>query len=64
MNSITLSQNGAKQAIELALRANTPLFLTGSTGIGKSQIIKQVAEDFNLEVIDIRLSQVSPYDLN
>lgn len=63
MNSITLSQNGAKQAIELALRANTPLFLTGSTGIGKSQIIKQVAEDFNLEVIDIRLSQVSPYDL-
>lgn len=63
MNTITLSQNGAKQAIELALRANTPLMLYGSSGIGKSQIIKQVAEDFNLEVIDFRLSQVSPMDL-
>lgn len=64
MNTITLSQNGAKQAIEIALLANTPLMLYGSSGIGKSQIIKQVAEEFNLEVIDFRLSQVSPMDLN
>lgn len=63
MNSITLSQNGAKQAIELALRANTPLFIMGSFGIGKSSIVKQVAEELNLELIDIRLSQVQQFDL-
>lgn len=62
-SSIALSQEGCKKAIEIALKANTPIILTGSVGIGKSEIIKQIAEDYQLEVIDIRLSQVSQYDL-
>lgn len=63
MNTILLSQEGTKKAIEIALKANTPLMITGSGGMGKSSIIKQVADTFNLEVIDIRLSQVLPMDL-
>lgn len=62
-STITLSQEGTKQAIEIALQANTPLFIMGSFGIGKSTIVKQVAEELNLEVIDIRLSQVQQFDL-
>lgn len=38
-------------------------FLQGSPGIGKSDIIKEVANHYNLEIIDIRLSQVEPTEL-
>lgn len=38
-------------------------FIQGSPGIGKSAIIHQVAKEFNLEVIDVRLSQCDPVDL-
>ncbi|OFA33314.1 hypothetical protein BAE46_00970 [Glaciecola punicea] len=36
----------------------------GSPGIGKSDIVKQIAEQFNLELIDVRLSMAEPTDLN
>ena len=49
----TLTQNQTKQAIELALHSNVPLF-----------IVQQIADKFNLELIDIRLSQVQQFDLN
>ena len=63
LSTITLSQEGAKQAIEIALQADTPVFIMGSFGIGKSTIVKQVAKELNLELIDIRLSQVQQFDL-
>jgi len=37
--------------------------LHGSPGIGKSSIVKSIAEQFNLKVIDLRLSQCDPTDL-
>lgn len=42
---------------------HTPVMLWGAPGIGKSQIIAQVAENNNAAVIDIRLSQMEPSDL-
>ena len=38
--------------------------ITGSPGIGKSDIVRSVAKEFKLFVIDIRLAQASPEDLN
>ena len=38
--------------------------LLASPGVGKSDIIRQIAEEANLEVIDFRLSQADPTDLN
>lgn len=38
-------------------------FITSSPGLGKSAIVKQIAKDFNLVLIDLRLSQCSPEDL-
>ena len=35
----------------------------GAPGIGKSSIVKQVAEEFSIELTDIRLSQLAPSDL-
>jgi hypothetical protein len=45
------------------LKSKLVPMLHGSPGIGKSDIIKQVAEQFNLQVIDLRLSQCDPTDL-
>jgi len=42
---------------------HTPAMLWGAPGIGKSQIVMQVAEKHNIPVIDIRLSQLEPSDL-
>lgn len=38
-------------------------FVTSSPGMGKSSLAKQIAEEFSLELIDVRLSQCAPEDL-
>jgi hypothetical protein len=42
---------------------HTPVMLWGPPGVGKSQIIAQVAERHGVPMIDIRLSQMEPSDL-
>ncbi len=42
---------------------HTPVMLWGPPGVGKSQIVAQVAERHEVPVIDIRLSQMEPSDL-
>jgi hypothetical protein len=42
---------------------HTPVMLWGPPGVGKSQIISQVAEKHSVPVVDIRLSQMEPSDL-
>lgn len=42
---------------------HTPVMLWGPPGVGKSQIVAQVAQRNNVPVIDIRLSQMEPSDL-
>jgi hypothetical protein len=48
---------------ETAAVGNIPVF-KGSPGLGKSASVIKFAEDHNLKLIDIRLSQCSPEDLN
>lgn len=54
----------AKDMLASILKARLVPMLGGSPGIGKSAIVKQIAEEFNLELIDIRLSYCDPTDLN
>jgi len=42
---------------------HTPVMLWGPPGVGKSQIIAQVAQRHEVPLIDIRLSQMEPSDL-
>jgi len=42
---------------------HTPVMLWGAPGVGKSQMVAQVAEKQNTPLIDIRLSQMEPSDL-
>ncbi len=47
----------------LAQGVHTPVMLWGPPGVGKSQLIYQVAEQHSVPIIDIRLSQLEPSDL-
>jgi hypothetical protein len=42
---------------------HTPVMLWGPPGVGKSQIVSQVAARHGVPVIDVRLSQMEPSDL-
>jgi MoxR-like ATPases len=61
--TFVVSHKQAKQALQIGMQANTVSFLMGSPAIGKSAIIKQLAEENNLKLIDLRLTQLQPYDL-
>lgn len=45
------------------IKASIVPMIHGSPGIGKSQIVNQIANDYNLKLIDLRLSQCDPTDL-
>ena len=53
----------AVRMITTAIKAQVVPFLKGSPGSGKSQIVHQIAKVYNLQVIDLRLSQCDPTDL-
>jgi MoxR-like ATPase len=56
------------KTLSVALDANLPVFFWGPPGIGKSAIVRQVAEargwtEANHAFVDVRLSQMEPVDL-
>ena len=59
--SVTLPQ--AREMIERCIRVKLVPNLLGSPGCGKSAVIHQIAAEYNLMVIDLRLSQCDPTDL-
>lgn len=61
--AFTLDQKQLPEAIARAISAKKVVLLRGDPGLGKSQIIHQVAEKHNLKMIDIRLAQCDPTDL-
>lgn len=55
--------SSVKKALLSCVAANQPLMLHGSPGGGKSQVVKQVADELGYGFIDVRLSQLDPVDL-
>ncbi len=62
LQSIKYSE--AKTLLTECLKARLVPFLTGSPGIGKSALAQELADHFELKLIDFRLSQADPTDLN
>lgn len=62
--SITVNTKQAYESLVDCLKERLVPMLTGSPGIGKSAIVNAIAKEYNLKVIDIRLSQCDPTDLN
>lgn len=50
-------------ALKSAIAVKQPVMLHGSPGVGKSQVVKQVATELGMELIDLRLSQLDSADL-
>lgn len=50
-------------ALSALVAQKVPTFLWGAPGIGKSSIVKQIANDKNLDFIDLRLALMDPTDL-
>ena len=61
--SRTVGPKSGKKAIRRAFKAQRPIFLWGPPGIGKSDIVKQLGEELEAHVIDIRLSLWEPTDI-
>ena len=59
----TVSPNNAKKSIVRAFKKKRPLFIWGAPGIGKSDIVGQVASEIDAHMIDIRLSLWDPTDI-
>ena len=58
-----LSPNKCKASILHALKIKRPIFVWGGPGIGKSEVIHQIAKNIDAKVIDIRLSLWEPTDI-
>jgi hypothetical protein len=52
-----------KEFLSTRVGHHTPTMLWGPPGVGKSQVVAQVASRHGVPVIDIRLSQMEPSDL-
>lgn len=65
MNNIfEMSPSQVKKAVETCMKARLVPLLVSSPGLGKSSIVKQIAEEYGLKLIDCRLSSMEPTDLN
>lgn len=54
----------AIRMVTACIKAKKVPMIHGSPAIGKSGIVHQIAEQYNLLLIDLRLSQCDPTDLN
>ena len=58
-----LKPSQASEMLAFYIKSKIVPLLIGSPGIGKSQIIQAVADEYGLKVIDLRLAQCDPTDL-
>jgi len=63
LDTTTTSPSKLKIAIQHCIARKRPVFLWGAPGIGKSDIVAQVAKDQNRPLIDIRLPLMEPTDI-
>jgi len=73
VETLTLKPSEATIAIKHMVQVNQKaalrgedrrgLFMWGAPGIGKSSLVRQVAKELGMEVVDIRLTQMEPTDL-
>ncbi len=58
-----VTPNEAKKSLRKCIKIKRPVFMWGPPGIGKSDIVKQIGNEFEREVIDVRLSLWEPTDI-
>lgn len=61
--SFTVSHSQLAKALQISLKADTVPFITSSPAMGKSALVRKIAEENDLELIDLRLAQLQHFDL-
>ena len=51
------------KSLHSLIESQIPTFIWGAPGVGKSSIVKQIAQELDVEFIDLRLSLLDPTDL-
>lgn len=59
----TVTSVQARNALRVAFKAKRPVFLWGPPGIGKSEVVTDLAHELGGKVYDLRMSQMEPTDL-
>jgi len=60
---VTVKPSLATRMLDVLLDADQPTMIWGAPGIGKSQLVKQIADRRGMKLIDVRLSLLSDVDL-
>ena len=64
MSIYTMTPSKVRASVIRCLDKGLVPFIQSSPGMGKSAIVKQIAKDFKLKLIDVRLSTLEPVDLS
>lgn len=59
-----MKPSAIRTALKILITSQRPGFLWGAPGVGKSDVVRQLATDMKLELRDVRLSLLDPIDLN
>jgi hypothetical protein len=59
----TVTAQQARRAIVKCFKSQRPLFLWGPPGIGKSEVVADIAQEMGGFMIDLRLGQMDPTDI-
>ena len=62
-DNLTITSVQTRKALLKAFKAKRPIFLWGPPGIGKSEVVAEVAEELGGHVIDLRMAQMEPTDI-
>ena len=62
-DNLTITSVQARKAIMTAFKAKRPIFLWGPPGIGKSEVVQEIADELKGAVIDLRMAQMEPTDI-
>ena len=59
----TITSIQARKSILQAFKTKRPVFLWGPPGIGKSDVVQEIAKELKGHVIDLRMAQMEPTDI-
>jgi MoxR-like ATPase len=59
----TITSVQTRKAILSAFKTKRPVFLWGPPGIGKSDVVQEIATELQGHVIDLRMAQMEPTDI-
>jgi len=60
---VSVNHQELKEMLKQYYKVRKPVFIWGYQGIGKSYIVRELAQELEIELIDIRASQLDPSDV-